>query len=151
ANNIDHLRAALTGLARCGERARHWGDWGTGHWGAAVAAGCFFMEESVVERECSREVDRQLTRFREHHADRFVPSFARESSWGDVEGPLLAAIEKNIDRLCWVGHNVIYAALSLKALRRVPDLGAVVPGIARLTSLFDHSIPGRSWIGWTVK
>jgi hypothetical protein len=143
----DYLRAALTSLARQGERSRQWGD---GHWGAAVAAGCFFVEESVADAECAREIERQMALFIATYADRFAPAIEQSSPPDDAVGPLLAALDGNIDRLCWVGHNVIYAALSLNALRRVPDLAGAVPGIARLTALFDRSIPGRSWIDWTI-
>lgn len=144
----DYLRAALSSLARHGERSRKWGD---GHWGAAVAAGCFFVEESVADAECALEVERQIALFTAIYADRFTPPIERASPAHDPVGPLLAALDRNIDRLCWVGHNVIYAALSLNALRRVPDLVEAVPGVARLTALFDRSVPGRSWIGWTIQ
>ena len=123
----DYLRAALTSMARHGERSRHWGD---GHWGAAVAAGCFFVEDSVADDECSQGVERQLARFTETYADRFAPPFDRTSPASGTVDRLLDALGKNIDRLCYlIGHLLDFS----QALNLLHDLG--------FADLFARALP----------
>uniref|UniRef100_UPI0034D59852 hypothetical protein n=1 Tax=Bacillus wiedmannii TaxID=1890302 RepID=UPI0034D59852 len=53
----------------------------------------------------------------------------------------------------WVGHNVIYAALSLLAMKELQKWGdnQAIEGITNLVLSFRKTIPGRSWIGFTTK
>ena len=36
---------------------------------------------------------------------------------------IIKSLEHTIDELHWVGHNVIYAALSLLAMKRITKMG----------------------------
>lgn len=58
-------------------------------------------------------------------------------------------MEYTIDELHWVGHNVIYAALSLLAMKELQKWGnnQAIEGITDLILSFQKTIPGRSWIG----
>lgn len=52
-----------------------------------------------------------------------------------------------------MGHNVIYAALSLLAIKELQKWGdnQEIEGITNLIFSFRKTIPGRSWIGFTTK
>ncbi|WP_172251338.1 hypothetical protein [Saccharibacillus deserti] len=70
----------------------------------------------------------------------------------EAESILLTALERTIDGLHWVGHNVIYSAASLSAIRELDGWGSreQIAGIADLVDSFEKTIPGRSWIGCTA-
>ncbi|MEC0253878.1 hypothetical protein [Paenibacillus lautus] len=68
-----------------------------------------------------------------------------------AESRILAALDGTIDGLHWVGHNVIYAAISLAALHELGGgLRHEAADIAELVSSFAKTIPGRSWIGYSA-
>ncbi|WIM38666.1 hypothetical protein PO903_18730 [Paenibacillus sp. PK4536] len=73
-------------------------------------------------------------------------------SYADASMFILEALQANIDQLHWVGHNVIYAAVSLLAMREqnVWECRADIERIQQLITAFDRTIPGRSWIGYKV-
>ncbi|MCM3748176.1 hypothetical protein M3223_12505 [Paenibacillus pasadenensis] len=63
------------------------------------------------------------------------------------------ALDEGIGELHWVGHNVIYAALSLQAIALLEDNipRSLVQDLADLICSFRSTIPGRSWLGLTTK
>ncbi|MDG0812912.1 hypothetical protein [Cohnella rhizosphaerae] len=66
------------------------------------------------------------------------------------ERTIAEALEETIDGLHWVGHNAIYAAASMKAIRELDGWGEAseMAAIAALIRAFKGKIPGRSWIGY---
>lgn len=69
-----------------------------------------------------------------------------------AEAAVLNALERTIDGLHWVGHNVIYSAASLSAIRELNGWGTdeQIAGIVELIASFEKTIPGRSWIGYSA-
>lgn len=69
-----------------------------------------------------------------------------------AEPLILEALDLTIDGLHWVGHNVIYSAVSLLAIRELGGWGSRqhIEGIAELIRSFHRTIPGRSWLGSSV-
>ncbi len=61
-------------------------------------------------------------------------------------------MERTIDGLHWVGHNVIYSAASLSAIRELNGWGTdeQIAGIVELIVSFEKTISGRSWIGYSA-
>ena len=65
---------------------------------------------------------------------------------------IIKSLEQTIDELHWVGHNVIYASLSLLAMKELQN-GVIIKQLKDYYSYFiiSKTIPGRSWIGYTTK
>lgn len=76
-----------------------------------------------------------------------------EIDFQSAEKMIIKSLEHTIDELHWVGHNVIYAALSLLAMKELQKWGdnQAIEGITNLILSFRKTIPGRSWIGFTTK
>lgn len=76
-----------------------------------------------------------------------------EIDFQSAEKLIIKSMEHTIDELHWVGHNVIYAALSLLAMKELQKWGnnQAIEGITNLILSFRKTIPGRSWIGFTTK
>jgi len=80
--------------------------------------------------------------------DLFAP-FPEETSKPDSIAAITAALEKNIGSLKQSGHNVIFAAIGVRALTdhsesATPQISA---GITRLIKAFDRVSPGRGYYG----
>lgn len=97
-----------------------------------------------------------MTRLSVHHVDNELESDLSDAavlmSYTDASTLILQALQANIGQLHWVGHNVIYAAVSLLAMRELKVWGdrADIVRIQQLITAFDRTIPGRSWIGYKV-
>lgn len=141
-----YLIKGLAAIGRCREHTR---DIWQAHFGAALIAAYFFAHENDVEVEVSTQIAEQADLMISLHHDAYLPAYP--SGAVASTNKIVEALEPSIDRLCWVGHNVIYAALTLKALQHVPNAATVelVNDVAGLVRSFEKSIPGRSWIGWT--
>lgn len=144
------LERGLSTIARC---KAHTGDIWHAHFGAAAIAAWFFAQENGELSEAAvQAIHAQAEAMLEGHA------LIREEAEGEAlaleeaERIIVDALSLTIDQLHWVGHNVIYAAHSLQALRALGGWGARsdIEGIAALLRAFDRTIPGRSWIGYTA-
>ena len=135
----------------------------TGHLGAAAIAARFITEDHphLPPEVCAAlkgEVDR-IVRGEETvwfdpakagvtAADLFAPRPDEPPEPDRI--PLIAeALEGNIDSLHQSGHNVIFAALALRALRARPQYATpfIVDGIRALIAGFDGSQSGRAYFG----
>lgn len=112
----DYLIKGITGLSRAAQ-----GDANTGHFGAALIAIYFFCRDNAVEEETSFAIAREADKLVARHPALFKPF---PSGLGDPKllETIPNALETNIDRLVAIGHNVIFAALALKALREQPEM-----------------------------
>ncbi|MGE7825437.1 hypothetical protein [Paenibacillus sp. NPDC093718] len=141
------LADGLSILSQC---RRLTGDVWQAHYGAAAIAGYFFIKENhgseIIEEAVAAENRRMI--------DKYLQQGTMTGESMDVksaESTILAALDDTIDGLHWVGHNVIYAAISLAALHELEGgLQHEVTDIAELISSFAKTIPGRSWIGYSA-
>jgi hypothetical protein len=128
------------------------GDVWHAHYGAAAIACAFLANENRMSDEAVRCMVKQVifmvekNRLSENIAA--IPSVDAATA----EGVISEALESTIDCLHWVGHNVIYAALSLKAVRELDGWGKIndINEIGGLVRSFASTIPGRSWIGYSA-
>ncbi len=72
------------------------------------------------------------------HEAYFVPHTG-EPSRADTEHVIVEALRGNIHKLCDIGHNAIYSALAIKALRDVPEerVSSMTEGLGELIRAFD--------------
>lgn len=156
--DFEYLYQGLCGLARA-----HRAGTMAGHLGAAVVAGYFFGEDqSDLPEGVYRGVEGELKRviagqeaiwFNAKKAgieptELFKP-LPKEARRADAARSIAAALEKNIGSLRQSGHNVIFAALAIRALHDHPDYGApqIVDGIRKLILAFSSVPPGRGYYG----
>jgi hypothetical protein len=109
------LRLGLAGLARAHEanESNH------GHYGAGLIAAYFFCEEHLGDDLARAGLAAQVDRFIANNIVYFGPAGEARAPSAVCEERVLSALDGNIDRFCALGHNVIFAALALKALRRL--------------------------------
>lgn len=158
------LTSGLSHIAKCKERT---GDIWEAHYGAAAIASAMFAQENRVSAATADRIgeeSRAMLRARAYvhvsrNAEQAELSLAAEPAEQTkptdsraAEQAILAALEPTMDELHWVGHNVIYAALSLLAMRELGSWGSEeeIAGIASLIQSFRKTIPGRSWLGYSA-
>lgn len=136
-----YLVKGLTSIGRCKENT---GDIWQAHFGSAVIAAYFFSLENRVPDKVELRIASQVDSMISRHQEAFQPVYPRGKS-GASDRRIAEALEGTVDRLCWVGHNVIYTSLTLKALRQVPTAATpeLIEGVATLIRSFEKSIPGR--------
>ncbi|MFD2331925.1 hypothetical protein ACFSR7_21945 [Cohnella sp. GCM10020058] len=153
-------RALLeNGLAVIASCRRRTGDIWDAHFGAAAIAAYFFIAENRLDADVARKISAQADRMVSEHLeesagsvqpDRTATEKRRKHSASEGERVIAEALEETIDGLYWVGHNAIYAAASIKAIRELDGWGEPedVQAISELIRSFKGKIPGRSWIGY---
>ncbi|MDQ6418929.1 hypothetical protein RB620_05690 [Paenibacillus sp. LHD-117] len=149
------LRDGLSIIAGCKSRT---GDIWEAHFGAAAIASYFFARDNRLDEATARRVRSEAAAMVARYGGNSGGEGA-EPRVGDAclpsreaERMVMEALDRSIDGLHWVGHNVIYAAMSLLAIRELGGWGtrADIEGIAELIRAFERTIPGRSWIGHTA-
>ncbi|WP_340372893.1 hypothetical protein [Peribacillus sp. FSL E2-0218] len=150
--NNGMLKEGLSIISQCKQET---GDIWQAHFGAAAIAGHFFVKDNELTGNLAQLVISQVKSMIESQCtDRKQFDPIGEWDMEKAEHNILQSLDKTIDRLHWVGHNVIYGAISLLALRDLKESGAVsgvgLSGIADLILSFENSIPGRSWIGFSA-
>lgn len=146
------LEAGLTIIARCKSRTNDIWD---AHYGAAAIAAVFLARDHRLRAETSELVLREAEAMLAAHRHLLpVPERAiseRRLSCQEAETHILNALALTMGGLHWVGHNCIYAAMGLLAIRELGDASAAdVSGMVALIRAFERTIPGRSWIGYTA-
>jgi len=155
---INYLQKGLNGLANA-----HRANAMAGHLGAALVAGYLFSQDqpSLDERVyCGIEGELERVLGGEE-AFWFSPAetgitVAELFAFTPDEPPcpvnlssIATALDSNVDRTRQSGHNVIFAALAIRALTQHPALATptVIEGIRGLISLFDgaHREHLRLW------
>ena len=152
---IDHtyLQEGLLATARS-----HQAGSMAGHLGASVLAGYYLGEDypdlpkAVMEGIQGKEtlwtsIGKTGIGARELFAEAGDGEFL-ESPQGDPEDMVLA-LSQGEQQLKQSGHNTIFAALALRALKDHPELATqkIVHGLKRLMQQFDQAAPGRSYFG----
>ncbi len=153
-----YILKGLTGMARA-----HQANTMAGHLGAAVLAGYFFGEDNpdlddAVFGSITRELDRiaagnESLWFNQEKAGVTIPQLfeplpdtnADKSAIPDIAVTLAA----DIPELRQSGHDVIFAAIALRALQDHPELASteIISGIRKLLSGFHNSSQGRGNFG----
>lgn len=143
------LEEGLSIISQCKQQT---GDIWQAHIGAAVIASYFFMKENRLPIEMERVITDQSRSMREKYVSEIREEGAEQVDYQKAESIILESLGETIDELHWVGHNVIYAALSLAALEELGGWSTKsgVEGIAELIRSFAKTIPGRSWIGFSA-
>lgn len=148
--NTSILEDGLTIISLCKKQT---GDIWRAHYGAAAISSYFFVKNNHnVSQELAQLVLTQAgamsNKVIERNSERYRTYCDEKSS----ERAILEALDKTIDQLHWVGHNVIYTAASLSAIHELEGWGSAadIAGITDLIQSFERTIPGRSWIGFSV-
>ncbi|AYF06444.1 hypothetical protein ABHN09_28020 [Bacillus paramobilis] len=144
------LRDGLSIISQC---KRQTNDIWHAHFGAAAIASYFFIKDNNMEEEITRNMYSQTKRMLNKQNLGEVIDNKEEINFQIAEKMIIESLEHTIDELHWVGHNVIYAALSLLAMKELQKWGdnQEIEGISNLIFSFRKTIPGRSWIGFTTK
>ena len=155
---FDYLYKGLCGLANA-----HKAGTMAGHLGAAVVAGYLFGEDqSDLSDGVSKGIEGELKRiiageegfwFNAKKAgvtptELFKP-FPEETPNPDAIKSIAVALQKNAGTLKESGHNTIFAAIAIRALRDHEDYATpqIVAGIRKLIESFDTVKPGRGYYG----
>ncbi len=156
--DFDYLYKGICALANA-----HRAGTMAGHLGAAVVAGYFYGEDqSDLPDEVFKGVEGELKRviageeaiwFNAKKAgvtptELFNP-FPKQEAQSDTVKSIAAALQKNVGTLKQSGHNIIFAALAIRALNDHEDYATpqVVTGIRKLTEGFNKVPPGRGYYG----
>ncbi|MGG0302220.1 hypothetical protein ABEY59_17510 [Bacillus albus] len=144
------LREGLSIISQC---KRQTNDIWHAHFGAAAIASYFFIKDNYMEEEITHNMYSQtkIMLIKQNLGE--VIDKKEEIDFQSAEKMIIKSLEQTIDELHWVGHNVIYAALSLLAIKELQKWGdnQEIEGITNLILSFRKTIPGRSWIGFTTK
>lgn len=143
------LEGGLSIISQCKNQT---GDIWEAHFGAAAIASYFFVKENSLPFETENRIMAQS----EAMLDKYLYLRTANTPAGmdpqDAVNLILGALDVSIDQLHWVGHNIIYSALSLMALKELGGWGTKdeIEGISTLLHSFEKTIPGRSWLGYSV-
>jgi hypothetical protein len=152
-----YLQKGLCALARA-----HRVSLMSGHLGAAIVAGCFIAEQhpdldARVYEGIQGELDRIIRGESVFSPDRsaamstarmFAPFPNEQQPGASIDG-IADALADNIDQTRESGHNVIFAAIAIRALKAHPELAtpSVTGGIRKLIAGFDDTSPGSGYYG----
>ncbi|CAM4083894.1 hypothetical protein BAMA_16795 [Bacillus manliponensis] len=144
------LEDGLTIMSLCKKQT---GDIWHAHYGAAAIGSYFFVKNNEnLSQELAQLVFTQAGTMANKVIDRNIERRSTYCDEGSSVMAILEALDKTIDQLHWVGHNVIYAAASLSAIHELKGWGSTedIAGITDLIQSFERTIPGRSWIGFSA-
>lgn len=137
-----YLVKGLNGMAR----AKGWFD---AHWGAGVLAGYYLCHDNNLDNATKSAIKRQLDTVIATHSERFLPFADQPSDKSlieEVPDALRLAIEGGSRAH---GHAVIFASLSIRALRDVPQMAQrqIIQAICRLSHQIAKATPQRPLYG----
>lgn len=155
--DFEYLHKGLSALARA-----HQVNTMAGHLGAAVIAGYFIGEQhpDLDETVCSG-IEGELARVIRGESvfspngksgitakSMFEPFPQQEPNENLIDG-IAEALTKNITETRQSGHNVIFAASAVRALKDHPELAtpAITDGIRQLILKFNNQTPGSGYYG----
>ncbi len=156
--DFKYLYQGLCGLARA-----HRASTMAGHLGAAVVAGYFLGEDhpDLDDRVCTavgKELDRIIQGeeslwYDPKKAGITIPElfepFPEERPQEERIPTIATALSANIDKTRQSGHNVIFAAIAIRALHDHPDYAtpSITEGAGKLIEGFNGAVPGRGYYG----
>ena len=113
----------------------HHRGWLRGHYGAAVLSSYYFARENGLDERTARALESNIEAFIERSPGEFP---APDPGRGTADAArIVERLDGQIADLRVGGHDVIFAALALRALRDLPAFAtpSVVDGICRLLEL----------------
>lgn len=147
----------------CGLANAHKAGTMAGHLGAAVVAGYFFGEDQPelpegvfrgIEGELERIIGGEEAIWFDARRAGLTPTdlfrpFPEERPSPEAVATIADALRANVGETRQSGHNVIFAAIALRALRDHPDHATpqIVAGIRRLIEGFNNAHAGRGYYG----
>ena len=154
-----YLMKGLSALARAHRMSAM-----AGHLGAAVVAGYFIGKQRPdldpeVYKGIETDLDRvmggesvfgkRMTKNSTLADSDLFEAFPKEKPNASLIDGIAEALEKNINKPRESGHNVIFAAIAIRALKENPDFAtpSIVDGIRKLTNLFNNAHPGSGYYG----
>ncbi|MGG4479495.1 hypothetical protein [Paenibacillus illinoisensis] len=131
------------------------GDLWHAHYGAGAIAAYFWVRENRLSSLAAGSVTAEAkAMLRKHGVDQESQSARDEIlEREEAEARITEALDRTIGELHWVGHQAIYGALTLKAIRELDGWGTEqdIERMVELIDSFEKTIPGRSWLNTTVK
>ena len=133
-----YLVKGLTGMVRAD-------GWFDAHWGASVIAGYYLCRENQLDEQTLTGIKRQLDAMIRLRAAQFAPlpqESADETLIEDVPKALRPAMRGGLRAH---GHAVIFASLSTKALRDMPQMAqpALIQGLCGLSRQIAKLVPQK--------
>lgn len=144
------LKQGVAIIANCQQQT---GDIWDAHYGAACIGAYFLTQSPILTTDVAQAISYQAEQMSSQHSlitELPVSNTLISIDAEEAETMIVQALAHNIDQLHWVGHNVIYSAVSLLAIRELTkwEHREDIQHIQQLISSFDRTIPGRSWIGY---
>lgn len=157
--DFEYLSKGLNAMARAHQMSSM-----AGHLGASLVAGYFVGEQRPgMEPEVYVGIEDDLERVMRGESV-FGKRMSKNSKLADSElfvafpkekpdetliDGIAEALAKNIDQPRQSGHNVIFAAIAIRALKEHPEFAtpSVVEGIRKLMALFNGATPGNGYYG----
>lgn len=153
----EYLEKGLLGLSRA-----HLVDTMTGHLGATLVAGYLFSKEHrELDRKVHEGIEKELDRVLNGESvfdpgeggsittsELFVP-YPDEAMQVDQIDRIARVLSGNIGETRSSGHNVIFASLSIRALREYPRhaTSSIIDGICSLIGGFAQASAGSGYYG----
>lgn len=131
----------LDGMSRVAEAGN---TFGLGHNAAAVISSAFFCREQKLDAETQKEL-RAFLDARLLKSPIYPVARPKEAADPKLAEGLLEDLDAGIDRVRGKGHNIIFAAISLKALRAVPEAATPerVDGLRKMVRSFGNTTARR--------
>ncbi|WP_420873394.1 hypothetical protein [Paenibacillus silvae] len=143
------------GLATMASSQERTGDLWHAHYGAGAIAAYFWVRENHLTALAAGSITAEAKAMLRQHGTRPAQTVLPDECMPLelAEARIADALERTIGELHWVGHQAIYGAISLKAIRELEGWGTAqeIEQIAQLIESFERTIPGRSWMNTTVK
>ena len=157
--DFEYLSRGLNALARAHNMSAM-----AGHLGAALVAGYFVGEQRPdLDPEVYKGIENDLDRVMRGESV-FGAKMTKKSKLADAElfeafpkqkaderliDGIAEALEKSIGEPRQSGHNVIFAAIAIRALKEHPEFAtsSIVDGIRKLMALFNNAPPGNGYYG----
>lgn len=136
----EFLEKGLTGLGRC--RPSPW----DAHSPAAVLASYYFAANNRLSAETEQHLEAQLRQLIQAKHELFAP-YASGPTVADPFEPITDALAASVDKFSELGHNCIFSAYALRALRdhgRFQNESAVRDITAVIRTFTDG--PARYWL-----
>jgi hypothetical protein len=129
----EYLAKGITGLARAVDHS-----WAQGHFGCAVIATYFLCAENDLPEPTVKGLQVELDKMIASRSHLFMPIETTDGC-AELLRDIPEALSGSVSKLCPGGHNVIYASLALKALKRMPEMitPEIIGGIRRLIDSFN--------------